>query len=106
MEELQYADLDVAVFKVGTEVFLAHRLDKPTSGVLLFALSRSIAKSLYESFAARRVRKTYLAVVRGYLDGEGVVDIPLRRVRDHRERSGGGQKAEQEELQSANTAYR
>lgn len=53
-----------------------HRLDRPTAGVLLFALDREMTGLLSTQFAERRVRKTYLALVRGYLaDGES--DRPL-----------------------------
>lgn len=51
--------------QIGREVFPVHRLDRPTSGVLLFALNPAAARALGEEFAAHRVEKKYLAVVRG-----------------------------------------
>ncbi len=63
-------------------VYPVHRLDKPTSGVLLFGLSPEIAKTLSDAFAHRKVSKTYLAVVRGYADGEGIIDHPLKEKLD------------------------
>lgn len=58
-------------------VYPVHRLDKPTSGVLLFALSPEAARRLTDSFAAGRVTKRYLAVARGVVPDAGVIDHPL-----------------------------
>ena len=63
--------------RIGRRVYPVHRLDRPTSGVLLFALSREPAALLSASFAARQVLKRYLAVVRGFVPEEGVIDYPL-----------------------------
>ncbi len=64
--------------QVGRHVFPVHRLDKPTSGVLVFGFSSEAARRLAEVFAQRAVVKTYLAVVRGYVDAQGVIDYPLK----------------------------
>lgn len=58
-------------------VYPVHRLDKPTSGVLLFALSHEAARDFTAVFAAGHVRKHYLAVVRGAAPESGVIDHPL-----------------------------
>lgn len=63
--------------QVGRRVYPVHRLDKPTSGVLLFAFSPETARQLVEHFAAGTVAKSYLAVVRGYAPDEGTIDYPL-----------------------------
>lgn len=63
--------------QIGQRVYPVHRLDKPTSGVLLFALDKSAAHSLITAFAEQRVRKTYLAVVRGYTPASDLIDYPL-----------------------------
>jgi len=62
---------------VGCHVFPVHRLDKPTSGVLLFAKSSAVARSLGEAFTEHKVTKQYLAVVRGYMSEQGTVDYAL-----------------------------
>ena len=62
---------------VGCHVFPVHRLDKPTSGVLLFAKSSAVARSLMEAFTEHKVTKQYLAVVRGYMSEQGTVDYAL-----------------------------
>ncbi|MDO5650840.1 MAG: tRNA pseudouridine(65) synthase TruC [Moraxella sp.] len=53
--------------RLGQHVFPVHRLDRPTSGVLLFALSSIAARQLSEQFANHTVSKQYLAVVRGWV---------------------------------------
>ena len=58
-------------------VFPLHRLDKPTSGVVLFALDQETARAMGKEFAARRVKKSYLAVVRGCPEQEGMIDYSL-----------------------------
>lgn len=63
--------------QVGQRVYPVHRLDKPTSGVLLFSLSPAVAAEVSEQFAGHAVRKQYLAVVRGYCPDEGDIDHPL-----------------------------
>ena len=62
---------------VGCHVFPVHRLDKPTSGVLLFAKSPAVARSLTEAFTEHNITKQYLAVVRGYMSEQGTVDYAL-----------------------------
>ena len=60
------------------EALLVHRLDRDTSGVMVFALSRHAQRHLGLQFERRQVRKTYIARVRGHVDQrEGVVDLPL-----------------------------
>lgn len=62
---------------VGRRVYPVHRLDKPTSGLLVFGLTPEAARRLCEVFAVGKVEKTYLAVVRGILPGAGLIDHPL-----------------------------
>ncbi len=68
--------------KIGQKVYIIHRLDKPTSGVLLFALSSEAARKGSEAFASKEMKKTYLTVVRGYTDKQGLIDSPLSDVAD------------------------
>ena len=68
--------------QLGRPVWPAHRLDKGTSGVLLFALDATSAAQLAASFAAGAAAKTYLAVVRGWPAGAGRTDHPLQRLAD------------------------
>ena len=64
--------------QVGRRVYPVHRLDKPTSGALVLAFTPEAARLLTDAFARRDVTKTYLAVVRGYVEAHGVIDYPLK----------------------------
>ncbi len=55
----------------------AHRLDHPTSGVLLIAKTRSALRHLHEQFEERRIHKTYLAVVFGATDRKKIIHAPI-----------------------------
>lgn len=65
-------------------VYPVHRLDRATSGVLLFGFSSDIARSLTEQFAQRTTSKTYVAVVRGWCEDAGRIDLPLKDPIDER----------------------
>lgn len=65
--------------QLGQRVWPVHRLDRATSGVLLFALDPDTARSLGEMFTNRRVGKRYLAVVRGWTARTGEIDHPLAK---------------------------
>ena len=67
---------------VGQWVYPVHRLDKPTSGVLVFALSSEIASTLSKEFMAGNVQKEYLAVVRGYIQEMDTINYPLKVLLD------------------------
>lgn len=64
--------------QIGQHVFPIHRLDRPTSGVLLFALNSEIAHLLCRQFEGKTVQKSYLAIVRGYVTGTAQIDYPLK----------------------------
>ncbi len=68
--------------QLGQHVYPIHRLDKPTSGVLIFALSADIARQLSRYFHDKVVSKTYWAVVRGYTPEAGTIDHPLKEKLD------------------------
>ncbi len=65
--------------QIGQRVYPVHRLDKPTSGVLLFGLNSETAKRLTEQFTQREVQKNYLAIVRGYTQEQETIDYPLKK---------------------------
>jgi len=66
----------------GKWVYPVHRLDKPTSGVLLFALDSHTAKLMSEQFASHTIQKTYLAIARGYVAESGTIEHPLKEKLD------------------------
>lgn len=89
--------------QIGEFVYPVHRLDKPTSGVLLFALDKESAKLMGEQFSARETKKSYLAVVRGYIEESGVIEhalsVKLDKIADKDSLS-------DKEAQEATTHYR
>lgn len=62
---------------VGAQVHAVHRLDRGTSGIVLFARSSAAAAALSAQFEAGRVEKRYLAIVRGHPPHEGRIDHAL-----------------------------
>lgn len=68
--------------QIGRYVYPVHRLDKPTSGVLLFALSSQMAREVSQQFTDNSVEKQYLAVVRGYTEESGRIDYALKEKLD------------------------
>ncbi len=64
------------------EMFTVHRLDKGTSGVMLFALSSGMARELQSLFIQKKVHKTYVCIVRGWTDDFGVINRPLTKKLD------------------------
>ncbi|MFN8396082.1 MAG: pseudouridine synthase [Bacteroidia bacterium] len=79
--------------QLGQHVYPVHRLDRGTSGVLVFALGPDSARAIQAELESERSRKTYLAIVRGWLPDAGRIDKPLQK-------DGTG------ELQEALTTYR
>lgn len=67
--------------QVGQYVYPIHRLDRPTSGVLLFALNKEAAKAVSLQFEEHQISKHYLAVARGHLES-GELDYPLKEILD------------------------
>lgn len=66
--------------QLGRPVWPVHRLDRGTSGVLLFALSAEVAALLGAMFEQGQMDKRYLALVRGWpAVDEGLIDHPLAR---------------------------
>lgn len=84
--------------QLGQHVFPLHRLDRPTSGVLMFALSSEVASQAMPMFAGQAMEKTYHAIVRGWIE-EGaslithsksswtklLISLPLKK-KKHRKR--------------------
>lgn len=64
--------------QIGQLVYPVHRLDRPTSGVLLFALNSQVANALALQFEEHTIEKTYWAIVRGVIDEVGQIDYALK----------------------------
>ena len=67
--------------QIGQQVFPVHRLDKPTSGLMVLALHKTAARELSNSFTEKQVSKAYIAIVRGYVSNQ-VIDYPLKEEQD------------------------
>ncbi|ENM3764081.1 tRNA pseudouridine(65) synthase TruC [Vibrio cholerae] len=89
--------------QIGQHVFPLHRLDRPTSGVLVFALSSQIASDVMPMFANHEMEKTYHAIVRGWIEEADVLDYPLKEDLD---KIADKFAKQDKEAQSAVTAYR
>lgn len=89
--------------QIGKYVYPVHRLDKPTSGVLLFALDSDTARLLSEQIIAKDFTKKYIAVVRGYIEEEGLIDYALSVKND---KIADKKSSDDKEAQEAQTAYK
>ncbi len=88
--------------QIGQWVYPIHRLDKPTSGVLLFALDSETAKLMSEQFKSHTIQKTYISVVRGYTPENGVIEHALKEKLD---KIADKQASEDKEAQEAVTVF-
>jgi tRNA pseudouridine65 synthase len=86
--------------QIGRHVWPVHRLDKGTSGVLVFALQPDIARMLGQAFeSGQGLHKTYIAMVRGWPADSGEIDHPLKRMPDD-------MRTERESVQAAQTQFK
>jgi len=63
--------------QIGQKVFPVHRIDRKTSGILVFGLNGEIARLIQEQLEDHATNKTYLAIVRGYFPESLELDYPL-----------------------------
>jgi RluA family pseudouridine synthase len=61
------------------KLYIVHRIDKETSGLILFARNPAAHRRINQQFETRAVEKTYLALVQGLIAADGVIDLPLRQ---------------------------
>lgn len=78
--------MDVEVFalqllrdQLGRAVYPVHRIDRKTSGILLFAFSKEVEKLMQAQFYNNEVDKRYLALLRGFTDEDGKIDYALKK---------------------------
>ncbi len=68
--------------KDGKRLYLVHRIDRDTSGILILAKTKQAAAMMTDHFKNKTIKKTYLALLNGNLKkDEGVIDIPLKKKR-------------------------
>ena len=63
--------------QIGQKVYPIHRLDRKTSGVLIFALNPEVAAEMQQVFIHQEIEKKYVAIVRGYFPGDMEIDYAL-----------------------------
>jgi tRNA pseudouridine65 synthase len=63
--------------QLGQKVYPVHRLDRKTSGLLVFALNEEVNKHLQMAFMNRKIDKKYVALVRGFITEKGTIDYAL-----------------------------
>jgi len=68
--------------QLGYHISPVHRLDRPTSGLIIFAKSKDALTSMSKLFEEREITKKYLAVVRGWA-GDGTINKELRKMTDN-----------------------
>ena len=71
--------LPLLVEQLQQEVFAIHRIDRGTSGVLLFGKNKNVIRDLSAQFQERKVDKLYLAITRGFAPTSEIVDYPIAR---------------------------
>ena len=101
-DEIYFA-LQLIRDQIGQYVYPLHRLDRPTSGVLLFALTQDVARLMGQAFSERKINKTYFALTRGHLLNEGIIEHPLKEKLDD---LGDKNVSRDKEAQSAETFYK
>lgn len=65
--------------QIQQHVWPVHRLDRKTSGLLLFALNKETDRLMQQQFMENKVQKKYLAVLRGHSPDELLIDYPLKK---------------------------
>jgi len=65
--------------QVGKHVSPVHRLDRKTSGILLFALNKEVEVAMHQQFMNGQTEKKYLAVLRGFAPDALDIDYPLAK---------------------------
>ena len=63
--------------QIGKKIYPVHRLDRPTSGVIAFALNQEAAREFSNQIRNHQIKKEYLAVVRGYIEENGTINYPI-----------------------------
>lgn len=67
--------------QIGVKVNPIHRLDRKTSGVLMFGLSKEATSAVQSLFTSKQIRKEYHAIVRGYITEDKIIDYALTNLK-------------------------
>ena len=80
--DVQHFAVQILRDQIGQYVYPLHRLDRPTSGVLLFGLNKAIAADITELFTGQQIDKRYQAIVRGHMPDSWLIDYGLVEIQD------------------------
>ena len=76
-QDAETAALQIVRDQLGKHLYPIHRLDRPTSGILLFALDKDSAAAIYEQLSERTAVKEYWAITRGWVNEPLSIESPL-----------------------------
>ena len=77
--DVEISSIQILEEQLGQKVWPAHRLDRKTSGVLVFSLDEQTNSLMNQQFMNKEVDKTYYAIVRGFTNEKITIDYPLTR---------------------------
>ena len=77
-----YTLIDEIRYRYGKEANIVHRLDKETSGLVLASKNKQSEKRLKQMFEHKQIQKRYIALVRGNISKEMLIDAPIAINRD------------------------
>ncbi len=75
-EELSLVELVHNQFN--SKLYPIHRLDRKTSGIIIFAKKKEYVSLFQDLFVANKIQKTYLGLVRGFIHEKGIIDTPVK----------------------------
>ena len=78
-EEKEFFAVQILKEQVGKWLTPCHRLDRKTSGVLLFAFNKEAGVAAMKSFSQQEIKKEYIVLVRGFLQEKGFIDKDLAK---------------------------
>ena len=89
---------------------IVHRLDKDTSGLLIIPRNNCSHAYFSDLFKERKIKKTYLAIVKGHPDKEGEIDLDIARNPDNRKKmthvTGGNRPKIKSKIRQAKTLFK
>lgn len=73
--------------QVGEYLYPIHRLDKPSSGLILFGLNAAVAANIQQQMFNNTATKVYLLICRGYTPVSGIINHPLKPINDFKSKT-------------------
>ena len=78
-DDVEVSCIQLLEAQIGQKVYPAHRIDRKTSGVLIFSLDQVTNSAMNQLFMTKAVNKTYHALTRGFAPNKLTIDYPLKR---------------------------